>query len=151
VRLLLLLLLPALSAAQVRPPSDGGRAYSLGQPGVWKWSAGGSIGELRTASDRATTTEIRAGVMRDIGNPLVGLAAFQLEGFTRSRVNEMDGGLRAHLALPFARVAIGAEHNLVESETQWHFSLTHPVRRGGLFADGSHLRLDLTRGQTRSC
>lgn len=144
------LFLPCLAAAQLRAPSDGGRAYSLGQPGVWKWSTGGSIGQLRTADTRVMTTEGRLGVMRDIGNPLVGLAAFQLEGFTRSRGDDLDGGVRAQLALPFARVAVGGEYNIAGSETQWHFSLTHPVRRGGLFADGSHLRLDLTRGATRS-
>lgn len=137
-----LLALAAPLAAQERAPHDGGRIPSLGQPGYWKWMAGAAMGAGQVGGDAELTSELRATVNRDLGNPVIGLASFQFEGYGGTRDGEFDGGARARLVFPFTRLGLGVDHNLAVERTQFVLSLTHPVRRSGLFTDGSVLRLD---------
>jgi hypothetical protein len=139
-----------VAEAQVRAPSDGGLASAIGQPGPWKWTLGAASGWARRRGENQGTTEGRLGVYRDIGNPVVGLAAVHLEGWAGSRDASFDGGVRARLVSPLARLGVGAEYNAADGRTRAILSLVHPGRRGGLFRDGSLLRVDVAPGRSPS-
>ncbi len=64
----------------------------------------------------------------------------QGEGYLGARGAELDGGLRLQVVSPFARVGVGADHNFLDDETHLLLSFAHPIRRGGLFRDGSVVR-----------
>jgi hypothetical protein len=108
------------------------------------------MGVEQGVARRELTSELRGALMRDIGNPVIGLAAWQLEAFAGTRNGEADGGVRARLSFPFTRLAVAADHNVVANRTRVMVSLSHPMRRGGLFSDGTVVRLDAAAGPTPS-
>lgn len=134
---------------QSRPPAEGGRTPSLGQPGYWKWSAGLAMGAGRRDSAHYTTAELRVTLMRDIGNPVIGLAAYELEAFGGTRNGNRDAGLRARLALPFARLGIGGDWVAGDRHVSPALTVIRPMRRSGLLNDGSVARLDVRLGRDR--
>lgn len=108
------------------------------------------MGGTWSGANEELATELRGAASRDLGNPLLGLAALQFEGFAGTRTGELDGGVRARLMFPFARAGVGVDRNVVDARTRWFVSLVHPGRRGGLFGDGSVLRLDVSPGRDLS-
>ena len=143
---------PAMFAleAQSRPASDGGLPTSLGQPGPWRLSAGGALGGGMRNDIGVGMGEARGTIARDVLNPVLGLAALQLEGYAGARGGEWDGGIRARLSLPFFRAGVAADYNVLDSRTRFMLSLMRPLRRGGVFRDGSMARLDITTGKNWS-
>lgn len=115
----------------------------MGQPDLWRWSAGAALAGERLAGESRATGELRGSVWRPLGNALTGLAAIQFEAFAGTGAGEPEGGVRARLLIPVARIGVGVDQNLVDPRTRWFISLVRPMRRGGLFSDGSALRLDL--------
>ena len=128
---------------QAPAPVEGGRTVSLGQPSPWNWTLGAATGALNptTAAD-PEGPQLRFGVSRGVGNAVVGILGVQLEGYAGTRVGAADGGMRARLLLPFARFGVGADVNATDGRSRLMLSMTHAGRRGGLFRDGSMLRLD---------
>ena len=147
--LLLAAILP-LPAQARRLPSNGGSTASLGQPGVWQTSIGGAIGVRSELGDQAVVAEGRVGVYRELLNRVLGIGGLQLEAYSGSLDTRLNGGVRARFVSPFARVAVGADYNLVDGRLRPIFSLVNPMRRGGVFHDGSMIRLDLLTGPNRS-
>ncbi len=133
--------------AQSRTATEGVLVSSLGQPGFWKWSGGAAMGASRRDGIDQRTTELRGALSRDVLNPVIGLAAMQFETFAGTRDGDLDGGVRARLGLPFFRAAVGGEYNVADRSARWQFSLMRPGRRGGLFGDGTMVRLDATPGR----
>ncbi len=129
--------------SQLRPTSEGARTPSIGQPGTWRATAGAAAGASREAGATDALTEARLGLQRAVGNPVMGVGILQFEGFAGSRVGRLDGGVRARFLVPFLRIGGGAEHNLSLDRTEGFLSTFQPIRRGGLFGDGSILRLDV--------
>ena len=119
----------------------------MGQPGLWRWSAGGALGGASYDGTGQGLGEARATVSRDLLNPVLGLAALQVESYAGARGGEWNGGLRGRLSLPFFRAGVAADYNLLEQRTRWMLSFMRPLRRGGLFHDGSMARLDITPGK----
>lgn len=142
----LLLSGPSLFGQEV-PPADGGVTHSLGQPRVWKGTAGAATGWLVRNRDARTVTEARFGLFRDLLNPVIGVAGLHVEGYAGARDTRIDGGARIRFVSPFARFAVGADHNLVDHRTKLLLSVFNSGRRGGLFGDGSILRLDYIPGR----
>lgn len=136
--------------AQVRAPSDGGTTASLGQPRAWKWTLGAALGWDRQVANNRGVAEARLGVYRDLMNPVIGIAGLHVEAYSGARDTDFEGGIRARVVSPFARFGLGADYNAIDGRTRFLFSLSHPGRRGGLFHDGSILRLDVTPGRDRS-
>ena len=136
--------------AQPRPSTDGDRPTSLGQPGLWRYSAGGAVGGARNGGTGLGLGEVRATLSRDVLNPVLGLAALQVESYAGARGSEWDGGLRARLSLPFFRAGVAADYNLRDERTRWTLSFMRPLRRGGVFYDGSMARLDISPGRNWS-
>lgn len=141
-------LLPALGAAgaaagaQERAPVDGGRVISLGQPRSWSWTAGVASGSLSGGGDAPAAAQARLAGFHAIGNPVVGALGLQLEAYAGARARAMDGGVRARLLMPVARIGVGAEFDATHGRTRALYSFVIPGRRGGLFGDGTVARLD---------
>lgn len=136
--------------AQLRVPSEAGTTYSLGQPRTWKATAGVAAGWLSHTGNAQAVAEARIGVFRDLLNPVIGIAGFHVEAYLGSRATELDGGLRARFVSPFARVGIGADYNAKKGRTHLILSAFNSGRRGGLFHDGTALRLDFLPGHDRT-
>jgi hypothetical protein len=119
------------------PPELGGRTGSLGQPTPWSWLARGAAGW-----DSEGRIEIGFGAQRQLLNPLLGLAAVHGEMWAGTTSAASDAGLRLRVISPLIRVGAGAEHRIGDGRLDLLLSAFHPVRRGGVFRDGSVLRLD---------
>ena len=128
------------------PPWDGGTTSSLGQPRVWKWTAGAGggaeLGGPPPRGDRATFVEGRLTLQRELVNPITSLAALQTEVYLRSARGGADEGIRARLVSPGLRVGAGIDYSKSSGNVALSLSLTNPVRRGGFFGFGGWLRLD---------
>lgn len=130
--------------AQLTPPVDGGRTPSLGQPRDWLFSAGLASRSLNGAGELADASQVRLATYRAIGNPVVQGITVHFEGYAGSRRDRIDLGARARMMLPMFRVGMGLDYNHHLERTDLSYSFVHPGRRGGLFRDGSQLRVDWT-------
>ncbi|MEO6447594.1 MAG: hypothetical protein ABIP66_20755 [Gemmatimonadaceae bacterium] len=136
--------------AQERSATDGGRTTSLGQPGGWHWSLGGATGIRSLSGVGARIAEARVGVYRELLSRVLGMGGVSLEEYSGARDTKFDGGIRARFYSPFARVGVGADVSFVDGHTRPMFTVVNPIRRGGLFRDGSVVRLDVTTGRDRA-
>jgi hypothetical protein len=121
------------------PPEKGGTTYSLGMPPVYKGRSGFEFQSYRpqTASDLAGFYTF--GLSKDLGSPVVGLAALRLEGYLGFRSSDFDGGGRALFEIPSFYIGGGVDYN--GSDEVWDFllQLDLPLRRGGIFGRGTTL------------
>ncbi len=127
---------------QSRLPSDGGTTFSLGQPDKWQGSAGISSGIERRDGDPTAVVEARAGLYYEMASRVLGLAGAQLEGYGGMLDTRLNGGLRLRAVSPFLRLGVGVDYSGLDHRLRPLVSVLHPVRRGGVFHDGSVLRLD---------
>ena len=127
-------------------PHRGAFTTSLGQPSGWLWTLGASAGTRSRDGDRMALGEVRAGVYRELVSRALGVGGVQLEGYGGSVGTALDAGVRARLVSPFARLAVGADYNAVDGRVRPLLTVLHPWRRGGLFRDGSVVRLDVMPG-----
>ena len=140
----------SLLGAQPRRPSDGGTTTSLGQPGSWQPSFGGALGRRAQASGIGAVTEARIGMYRELVNRALGVGGVHLEAYGGSLDTDYDGGVRARVVSPAARIGVGADYNVFDKALRPVFSLNAPIRRGGLLHDGTMLRLDWIPGPVRT-
>jgi hypothetical protein len=127
------------ASAQLRPVSEGAITTSLGQPVSWKGTvAAGPLWQAGTTVGGATAL----GVQRDLVNPIAGLFTAHGELYFTRAGGQFDGGARARLTSPFLRFGIGADYSLDWNRVDLMLSTQHPLRRGGVFKDGSILRAD---------
>lgn len=149
---LLVLCLAAVPVHAQPPPPAPARAAaadtttptfvaSLGQPSRLRWTVGGAAGWADSPFGLAA-----AGLQRDLLNPLLGVASLHGEVYLRAGARDVVPGLRARLFSPFARVGAGADLNRFDG-ADLLLSFNHPIRRGGLFHDGSTVRLDYLPGR----
>ena len=136
--------------AQSRAPSDGGLTASLGQPGQWQWTIGASTGLGRRDGNFSGLAEGRAGVYRELLNPVLGVGGAQLEAYGGAFDTKPNSGLRLRFVSPISGVAFGVDYNASAGRARPIFTYVHPVRRGGLVRDASVLRLDYISGADRS-
>ncbi|MBC7896199.1 MAG: hypothetical protein H7066_12365, partial [Cytophagaceae bacterium] len=135
---------------QERRPADGGQTTSLGQPGQWHWTLGGSTGLGRRDGDFSGLAEGRAGVYRELLNPVLGLGGFQLEGYGGAFDTKVNAGLRLRFMSPITGIAFGADYNATAATVRPILTYVHPIRRGGISGNGSVVRLDLVPGPDRT-
>jgi hypothetical protein len=138
---LLVVLLATPASAQPVPPVLGGRSGSLGQPGTLHWTGGFWLGRESGAHAAASF-----GVQRDLLNPMFSLLMIHGEAYARAGEDVLPG-VRARLLSPVARIGIGADYRPDEGRPDLVLSFFHPVRRGGVFSDGSVVRLDYLPGR----
>lgn len=136
--------------AQARLPAEGGFTTSLGQPGSWDWSVGAATGVRSSSGDRSILAEGRAGVYRELVHRVLGVGGVMLEGYSGAIDTRYTAGVRARVVSPVFRFGAGLDHDFVDGVTRPIFSYVYPWRRGGLFRDGSVLRIDLIAGRDRA-
>lgn len=132
--------------AQPRRPDEGGTTASLGQPLRWLPSVGVVTGVQSRPGDRAAVTEARVGAYTELANRVLGLGGVHAELYGGSLDTRSTAGARLRLASPFLRLAFGTDYNFGTERWRPHMSFLQPVRRGGLFRDGTVLRVDLFAG-----
>jgi hypothetical protein len=134
------------------PPEKGGTTYSLGMPPVYKGRAGFEMMWYRPQNDSDLAGLFDAGISKDLGSPVVGIAALRLEGYVGFRKGDLDGGGRALFEVPSFHFGIGMDFNGTDEAWDLLYALDLPVRRGGLFGRGTTLALRWlpTRDQTFS-
>lgn len=139
------------AAAQpgVRFPSDGGTTFSLGQPGKWLASGGVATGIERRDGDPHAISEVRAGMYYELLSRVLGLGGVQAEGYGGMLDTRLNGGVRLRAVSPFLRLSVGVDYSGVDHRMRSLVSLSHPLRRGGLFHDGSMMRIDYRAGPER--
>lgn len=140
---------PAAGSAQdTLPPWEGGITTSLGQPPHTRWYAGASFGfDWQGSSTGGDPVAYGLfGASRSLTNPVVGLAAFAVEGYLGLRQSELDGGIRALLVNTPLRLTIGADYNVLDNRVYPLIGFMLPVRRGGVFGGGSVLRAEWSPG-----
>jgi len=142
---LVLLAIPTgLRGQDTLPPSQGGRIRSLGLPSVRKPYLGMSVG-LNNFREADLTVHARLGTYRDITLPTTGLLGVAAEGYLGAEggASGLDGGGRALLVSNLLRLGAGLDYNVRSRRLGFLLSLDFPVRRGGVLAHGSKLRLDI--------
>jgi hypothetical protein len=119
---------------------------SLGQPSAWTWT-----GVVAAGWSDHLFAVTAFGLHRPLLNPLLTLAAVHGEAYLHGSGHQLEPGVRARVTSPFARVGIGVDYRH-EPGLGLLLSAFHPLRRGGLFHDGSVIRMDYlpTRQQTVS-
>jgi hypothetical protein len=124
--------------------------YSLDMPPLYKGHAGGMVGWYRPGDSSDVAFNAHLGLTRDIGSPIVGLAALGLEGYAGIRRGTFDGGGRAFLSIPVMHFSIGADYNVPDNDLDLLLRLELPIRRGGILGWGSQVRVDYlpTRSNT---
>ena len=143
---ILLVLVSRPVGAQSRLPTDGGMTTSLGQPGPWSWSLGIALGLREDKAFTAGVGEARVGVYHEFLSRTLGVGGMQGELYNQSQNAKYAAGVRLRWVSQITGVALGADYSITEKRTRPIFSYVHPIRRGGLFNDGSVVRLDLATG-----
>ena len=140
-----------LAAQDTLPPWLGGVTMSLGQPPRRHWYASAGLGfdGGRTATFEPAPIMFGGfGITKDLSNPVTSVLAGSLEAFLSARGTVVDGGGRALLVSTALRLSVGAEYRIRDDRVAPFFSVTMPVRRGGVFGGGTRLRAEfVTRGQ----
>ncbi|HEX9166188.1 MAG TPA: hypothetical protein VF862_09775 [Gemmatimonadales bacterium] len=136
-----------LAAQYDRPPEQGGRVFRLGMPPVWKGHAGATVGWYDPGNTGLLLTQGHLGVMRDVGSPIVGIAAFGVEGYGGYRGDRsFNGGLRGLFSIPTFRLTTGIDYNISDESTSGIIRVELATRRSGIFGRGSMLRLEWLPG-----
>ncbi len=124
---------------------------SLGKPPVWKPFTGGYYGLDSTEDDKKSGGGAYFGVYKDLMPSIVGIGA-SAEGYLGgySGVSGVDGGARALLELRGLHLKAGVDYDFQRDDTSFILSLTLPLRRGGVFGHGTHVRVDWLPGRGNS-
>ncbi|HEX9166186.1 MAG TPA: hypothetical protein VF862_09765 [Gemmatimonadales bacterium] len=132
-----------LAAQYDRPPEQGGRVFRLGMPPIWKGNAGATVGWYDRGGEGLLQTHGHLGLMRDIGSPIVGIAAIGAEGYGGYRGDRsFNGGVRGLFSIPSFRVTTGVDYNISDQSTSGIIRVELATRRSGIFGGGSMLRLE---------
>jgi len=143
------------AAAQAVPPDRGGFTESMGIPPIVKWS-GGFTGGVHRGEVNEATTYVVGTVYRDVMNPAMSVLGLNLDlyggrrGSFDSWNDGWDWGARIGLFSPVTRLALGADYNGTDRETDFFVSLMHPLKRGGILVDGGTIRIDYLPGRHHS-
>jgi hypothetical protein len=146
--LLALALAAPVLVAQQRLPEDGGHIPSIGHPPTTWLDYTASAGRHGPTSDLATYATL--GAQRYKGSAVIGLMALRGEAYAGFRRTAVDGGVRGLRASPILGLHLGLDYNLRDGRGDFLVGVSRAVRRGGILARGTSLRLDWlpTRGQS---
>ncbi len=129
------------SAQRDLPPEKGGETYSLGMPPVYKGRSGFELQWYRPQNNSELAGFYNLGVSKDLGSPVVGIAALRLEGYVGFRNQDLDGGGRALFEIPSFFLGGGVDFNGTDSVWDFLLTLDLPLRRGGIFGRGTTIAL----------
>jgi hypothetical protein len=120
-------------------PESGGHTYSLGMPPIWKGYGGIEVQWVRPGDQAQASGLLNLGLFKNLGSPVVGLAAIGAEGYGGVRASEFDWGARANLSIPLLNLGFGADYNHIDDKISFLMQLDVPIRRGGIVGRGSLL------------
>ena len=126
-------------AIESAPPEKGGQTESLGMPPIYKGRAGFELQWYRPSTLSAMAGLGNLGFWRDLGSPVVGIAALGIEGYAGYRAQEFAGGLRAYYSIPSFHIILGYDRDFSEKQGSFLLGLDLPIRRGGIFGRGTTL------------
>ncbi len=129
------------SAQRDLPPEKGGETYSLGMPPVYKGRSGFEMQWYRPQSNSELAGFYNLGVSKDLGSPVIGIAALRMEGYVGYRNQDLDGGGRALFEIPSLFVAGGVDFNGTDEVWDFLLELNLPLKRGGIFGRGTTVAL----------
>jgi len=129
------------SAQRDLPPEKGGETYSLGMPPVYKGRSGFELQWYRPQNNSELAGFYNLGLSKDLGSPVVGIAALRLEGYVGFRNQDLDGGGRALFEIPSFYVGGGVDFNGTDNVWDFLLTLDLPLRRGGIFGRGTTIAL----------
>lgn len=132
--------------AQSRRPDEGGRTQSIRQPLRWQPSVGVVTGAQSRPTETAAVSEVRIGAYTELLNRVLGIGGVHGEFYTGTLDTRGTAGVRARFVSSFLRLAAGTDYNFNTEQWRPHVSILHPIKRGGLFRDGTVLRVDLLAG-----
>ncbi len=139
---LLLTALQAAGAQLPRAPEAGGRTASLGQPPRWRWEVGFAAGEYFESEPNEAMVRTVFSAYRSPPNPVKAITELGFEAYGGARGSQLDAGVRALLQVRYLSGGLGADYNFQDGRVDMLATLHSPVRRGGLFARGTQLRID---------
>jgi len=125
-----------LTAQVIIPPENGGMIKSLGQPPIYNFYTGLSLGWYRTNTSEQLNNIVKFGVYKDLMNPVVGILGISAEGYIGHKNVDFDYGLRGHLVFPVLHLSTGVDYNFINKETDFILTIQHPIIRGGIFGTG---------------
>jgi hypothetical protein len=151
--LAVLLTVPRRGADETeRPPDEGGRIESMGQPRshAVRRPLGGCL-RPADGNDAAPAGQLHLGLFKPITSPIaaIGIAG---EGYVGARGSSADGGVRALGVLRPFGLAVGVDYDIAENEADPIVSWMRAFKRGGLFGLGGMFRFNYlpTRDHTFS-
>ena len=133
-------------------PDQGGFTQSLGLPPVYKGQMGLEVVGHDLSAGSAVGFRVNAGLFRDLGSPVIGMAGIGLQGYAGVRSDKFDGGGRALFTIPSFGLNLGVDYDGVENAADFLLGLGIPIRRGGVVGNASsvYLRWIPARNQTLS-
>lgn len=137
------------AAQDTLPPSQGGYVHSLGLPETYKPYFGIALGLSRDDGDHLAS-QLRAGVFRDIGNPVTELLGWSVEAYGGTRDVHADYGGRAFLLSHILGIGAGVEYSIHDGRGSPLVLIAVPGRRGGILGSGSDFRLEWLPGRNQS-
>jgi phosphatidylserine/phosphatidylglycerophosphate/cardiolipin synthase-like enzyme len=140
---------PAGVAQDTLPPSQGGYVHSLGLPERYKPYFGFALGLSRDDGDHLAS-QLRAGLFRDIGNPITELLGWSVEAYGGVRDLHADYGGRAFLLSHILGIGAGLEYSIRDGHGSPLAMIVVPGRRGGILGGGSDFRLEWLPGLNQS-
>ncbi len=122
-------------------PETGGYTYSLDMPPIWKGYSGFELQWFEPSDAGQLGGLANFGLFKNLGSPIVGLAAISAEGYAGWRSQDFDWGARAQWIIPTFNIGFGADYNGTDDRVSFLLRLDLPVNRGGIFGRGSMLSL----------
>jgi len=115
----------------------------MGMPPTWKPFTGGYCAVDRSDDENRPGGGAFVGIYKDLVPSLAGFGA-SAEGYAGgySGVAGLNGGVRALAELRGIFLKVGIDYDFQRQDTSTIISFTLPIRRGGIFGYGTHLRVD---------
>lgn len=141
-----LLTAPAAAQAPV-PTSRPSSVVSMGQPPQWMPYVSGSTGLGHR--QRGVDGRLTLGVHRPIGSPVVGFGV-TAEAYGIAGAGDATGGVRLLGMARALNLGVGLDWDARAANTVFLLSWHTATRRGGLFGNGTMLRVDWTPARARA-
>lgn len=142
---------PAVAQPAAFPADPLVPVRSMGRPPLLKPFVGGYFGLDRSGDQDRSGGAAFAGVYKDLMPSIVGMGVSgeaYVGGY--SGLAGVNGGVRALAELRSLLLKAGVDYDVQRKDASFILSLTLPLRRGGIFGHGTHLRVDWLPGRGNS-
>lgn len=141
------LLILQICCLYAQAEDEGETIYSMGVPSRYEFSIGPMFVIDQQQDETRYGGQIYANLYRHIKSPIFGLGIAGEGYFQYLDDDEMDGGARLFGAIRPIFLSAGVDYAIKEESFDFILSLNLPLRRSGLFGNGSMLRADWIPGR----